>query len=134
MKNIPSIDEMINAGKTLPEIQAELRKIVAARDEAALKAQKDAEKQAKVKEARSNVAKALADYCIAIGVPFAQHNDLMVSFNKALDEYEKELELWLKLMEKVSTESKPKPKTKSTLGTVDLEDALAQLRSFADSL
>lgn len=132
MKNIPSIDEMINAGKTLPEIQAELRKIVAARDEAALKAQKDAEKQAKVKEARSNVAKALADYCIAIGVPFTQRNDLMVSFNKALDEYEKELELWLKLMEKVSTESKPK--TKSTLGTVDLEDALAQLRSFADSL
>ena len=132
MKNIPSIDEMINAGKTLPEIQAELRKIVAARDEAALKAQKDAEKQTKVKEARSNVAKALADYCIAIGVPFTQHNDLMVSFNKALDEYEKELELWLKLMEKVSTESKPK--TKSTLGTVDLEDALAQLRSFADSL
>ena len=123
MKNISSIDEMINAGKTLPEIQAELRKIVAARDEAALKAQKDAEKQAKVKEARSNVAKALADYCIAIGVPFTQHNDLMVSFNKALDEYEKELELWLKLIEKVSIESKPK--TKSTLGTVDLEDALA---------
>lgn len=132
MKNTLSIDEMIKAGKTLPEIQAELRKIVAARDEAALKAQKDAEKQAKVKEARSNVAKALADYCIAIGVPFTQHNDLMISFNKALDEYEKELELWLKLMEKVSTESKPK--TKSTLGTVDLEDALAQLRSFADSL
>lgn len=132
MKNIPSIDEMINAGKTLPEIQAELRKIVAARDEAVLKAQKDAEKQAKVKEARSTVAKALADYCIAIGVPFTERNDLMVSFNKALDAYEKELELYLKLIEKVS--EKPKPKTKSTLGTVDLEDALAQLRSFADSL
>lgn len=133
MNNTLSIDEMINAGKTLPEIQAELRKIVAARDEAALKAQKDAEKQAKIKEARSNVAKALADYCVAIGVPFTQRNDLMVSFNKALDEYEKELELWLKLMEKVST-TESKPKTKSTLGTVDLEDALAQLRSFADSL
>lgn len=132
MKNTLSIDEMIKAGKTLPEIQTELRKIVAARDEAALKAQKDAEKQAKVKEARSNVAKALADYCIAIGVPFTQHNDLMVSFNKALDEYEKELELWLKLMEKVPTESKPK--TKSTLDNLSLEDALAQLRSFADSL
>ena len=132
MKNTLSIDEMIKAGKTLPEIQAELRKIVAARDEAALKAQKDAEKQAKVKEARSNVAKALADYCIAIGVPFTQRNDLMVSFNKALDEYEKELELWLKLMEKVPTESKSK--TKSTLDTLSLEDALAQLRSFADSL
>ena len=132
MKNTLSIDEMIKAGKTLPEIQTELRKIVAARDEAALKAQKDAEKQAKVKEARSNVAKALADYCIAIGVPFTQRNDLMVSFNKALDEYEKELELWLKLMEKVPTESKSK--TKSTLDTLSLEDALAQLRSFADSL
>lgn len=130
MKDIPSIDEMINAGKTLPEIQAELRKIVAARDEAALKAQKDAEKQAKVKEARSNVAKALADYCIAIGVPFTQRNDLMVSFNKALDEYEKELELYLKLIEKVP----PKPKSETLLNTVDLEDALAQLRSFADSL
>lgn len=54
----------------------------------------------------------------------------MVSFNKALDEYEKELELWLKLIEKVPE----KPKAKSVLGTVDLEDALAQLRSFADSL
>ena len=132
MKNIPSIDEMINAGKTLPEIQVELRKIVAARDEAALKAQKDAEKQAKVKEARSTVAKALADYCIAIGVPFTERNDLMVSFNKTLDAYEKGLELYLKLIEKVS--EKPKPKSESTFDTVSLEDALAQLRSFADSL
>ena len=133
MKNIPSIDEMINAGKTLSEIQTELRKIVAARDEAALKAQKDAERQAKVKEARSAAVTALVDYGIAIGMPASERNNLMVSFNKALDEYEKELELWLKLMEKVST-TESKPKTKSTLGTVDLEDALAQLRSFADSL
>lgn len=130
MKNTLSIDEMIKAGKTLPEIQAELRKIVAARDEAALKAQKDAEKQAKVKEARSAAVKALADYCIAIGVPFTERNDLMVSFNKALDEYEKELAPWLKVIEKVPAE----PKSRSTLDTLSLEDALAQLRAFADAL
>lgn len=125
-----SIDEMIKAGKTFPEIQAELRKVVAARDEAALKAQKDAEKQAKVKEARTAAVTALADYCIAIGVPASERNDLMMSFNKALDEYEKELTPWLKVIEKVPAE----PKSRSTLDTLSLEDALAQLRSFADSL
>ena len=54
----------------------------------------------------------------------------MVSFNKALDEYEKELMPWLKVIEKVPAE----PKSRSTLDTLSLEDALAQLRSFADSL
>ena len=130
MNNVLSIDEMIKAGKTLPEIQAELRKIVAARDEAALKAQKDAEKQAKVKEARSAAVTALVDYGIAIGMPASERNDLMVSFNKALDEYEKELAPWLKVIEKVPAE----PKSRSTLDTISLENALAQLRSFADSL
>lgn len=130
MNNVLSIDEMIKAGKTLPEIQAELRKIVAARDEAALKAQKDAEKQAKVKEARSAAVTALVDYGIAIGMPASERNNLMVSFNKALDEYEKELAPWLKVIEKVPAE----PKSRSTLDTISLENALAQLRSFADSL
>lgn len=130
MNNILSIDEMIKAGKTLPEIQVELRKVVAARDEAALKAQKDAERQAKVKEARSAAVTALVDYGIAIGMPASERNNLMVSFNKALDEYEKELMPWLKVIEKVPAE----PKSRSTLDTLSLEDALAQLRSFADSL
>ena len=130
MKNIPSIDEMINAGKTLSEIQAELRKIVAARDEAALKAQKDAEKQARVKEARTAASKAIADYCIAIGMPFSEREDLLDSLNSALESYEKELAPWLKVIERVPVE----PKSRSTLDTVSLEDALAQLRSFADSL
>lgn len=130
MNNVLSIDEMIKAGKTLPEIQAELRKVVAARDEAALKAQKDAEKQAKIKEARTAAVTALVDYGIAIGMPASERNNLMVSFNKALDEYEKELALWLKVIEKVPKE----PKSRSTLDTISLENALAQLRSFADSL
>ena len=130
MKNIPSIDEMINAGKTLPEIQAELRKIIAARDEAALKAQKDAEKQARVKEARTAAAKAMTDYCIAIGMPLSERKDLLDSLNNALESYEKELAPWLKVIERVPGE----PKSRSTLDTVSLEDALAQLRSFADSL
>lgn len=129
MNNVLSIDEMIKTGKTLPEIQAELRKIVAARDEAALKAQKDAEKQAKVKKAKTAAVKAIVDYCIAIGVPF-ERNDLTASLAKALDEYEKELAPWLKVIEKVPAE----PKSRSTLDTLSLEDALAQLRAFADSL
>lgn len=129
MNNVLSIDEMIKAGKTLPEIQAELRKVVAARDEAALKAQKDAEKQAKVKEARSAAVKAIADYCVAIGIPF-KRNDLTASLTQALNEYEKELAPWLKVIEKVPAE----PKSRSTLDTLSLEDALAQLRAFADSL
>lgn len=130
MNNVLSIDEMIKAGKTLPEIQAELRKIVAARDEAALKAQKDAEKQAKVKKAKIAAVQAIADYCIAIGMPFTERNDLIISLTKALDEYEKELAPWLKVIEKVPAE----PKSRSTLDTLSLEDALAQLRAFADSL
>lgn len=130
MNNIPSIDEMIKAGKTLPEIQTELRKIVAARDEAALKVQEDLERKNKIKEARAAAVTALTDYCIAIGVPLSERNDLMVSFEKALNEYEKELTPWLKVIEKVPVE----PKSRSTLDTVSLEDALAQLRSFADSL
>lgn len=125
MNKNPSIDEMIKAGKTLPEIQAELRKIVAARDEATLKAQKNN----KIKEARAAAVKALVNYCLTLGVPM-KDEELNSSLDSALASYEKELAPWLKILEKVPAE----PKSRSTLDDVSLEDALAQLRAFADAL
>lgn len=125
MNKNPSIDEMIKAGKTLPEIQAELRKVVAARDEATLKAQKIN----KVKEARAAAVKALVNYCLTLGVPM-KDEELTSSLDSALASYEKELAPWLKILEKVPAE----PKSRSTLDDVSLEDALAQLRAFADAL
>ena len=85
MNKNPSIDEMIKAGKTLPEIQAELRKVVAARDEATLKAQKIN----KVKEARAAAVKALVNYCLTLGVPM-KDEELTSSLDSALASYEKE--------------------------------------------
>lgn len=125
MNKNPSIDEMIKAGKTLPEIQTELRKVVAARDEATLKAQKIN----KVKEARAAAVKALVNYCLTLGVPM-KDEELTSSLDSALASYEKELAPWLKILEKVPAE----PKSRSTLDDVSLEDALAQLRAFADAL
>lgn len=129
MNNVLSIDAMIQAGKTLPEIQAELRRIVAARDEAALKVQQDLERKNKIKKARAAAVEAIVAYCGALGVP-AEKVDLEESLNKALISYEEDLGLWLKVLEKVPTE----PKSRSTLDEVSLEDALAQLRAFADRL
>ena len=119
------IDEMIKADKTISEIQAELRKVVAARDEATLKAQKIN----KVKEARAAAVKALVNYCLTLGVPM-KDEELTSSLDSALASYEKELAPWLKILEKVPAE----PKSRSTLDDVSLEDALAQLRAFADAL
>ena len=129
MNNIPSIDAMIKAGKTLPEIQAELRKIVAARDEAALKVQQDLERKNKIKKARTAAVEALVAYCGALKVP-AEKDELTENLNKALASYENELDLWFTVLDKVPAD----PKSRSTLDEVSLEDALAQLRAFADRL
>lgn len=129
MNNIPSIDAMIKAGKTLPEIQAEVRKIVAARDEAALKVQQDLERKNKIKKARTAAVEALVAYCGALKVP-AEKDELTENLNKALASYENELDLWLTVLDKVPAD----PKSRSTLDEVSLEDALAQLRAFADRL
>lgn len=67
-----SIDEMIKAGKTLPEIQAELKKAVAARDEEALK---KAREEGKINKARTDAISALQSYFAAIGIPMDSKED-----------------------------------------------------------
>ena len=59
-----SIDEMIKSGKTLTEIQNELRKQVAARDE------KELNKIKSISIARSALIKAMINWYIACGIPF----------------------------------------------------------------
>jgi len=64
-----SIDEMIKAGKTLTEIQNELRKQVAARDE------KELNKIKSISLARSALIKAMINWYIACGIPFDPKED-----------------------------------------------------------
>ena len=64
-----SIDEMIKAGKTFTEIQNELRKQVAARDE------KELNKTKSISLARSALIKAMINWYIACGIPFDSKED-----------------------------------------------------------
>lgn len=64
-----SIDEMIKDGKTLTEIQNELRKQVAARDE------KELNRIKSISNARSTLVKAMINWYIACGIPFDPKED-----------------------------------------------------------
>lgn len=82
-----SIDEMIKAGKTLPEIQNELRKQVAARDE------KELNKIKSISVARSTLAKAMVNWYIACGVPFdpSDNSEDYKMLNDILQKQEKDI-------------------------------------------
>lgn len=126
---IPSLDEMIESGKTLSEIQREVRKRVAARDEAMLAAQKEAINKEKIEKARAAASKAVVEYCVALGLS-DENGELTKTMNKSLYEYEKNLEPWLKVFNKVPKDKK----NRSSLDDYSLETALEQLKLFADSL
>ena len=79
-----SIDDMIKSGKTLPEIQSELRKIVAARDEAALEEEKRKYAAAAAKE---KVATAMKEWFSFIGIPIESEADQKM-FNNMIDTIE----------------------------------------------
>lgn len=66
MPDTKSIDEMIASGMSLPEIQKELARIVAARDEAKLA---DARKRAKISDTRAKAIDAMLSYLTALGIP-----------------------------------------------------------------
>lgn len=66
MPDTKSIDEMIASGMSLPEIQKELTRKVAARDEAALA---DARKKAKISDTRVKAVDAMLGYLSALGIP-----------------------------------------------------------------
>ncbi len=83
-----SLDEMIKAGATLPEIQAELRKQVAVRDEIALKMAQQAKA---LDEARTKVSTALVEYFRLLGIEIDAETAaempkaLFADFEKSLD-------------------------------------------------
>ena len=66
MSETKSIDEMIASGMSLPEIQKELARKVAARDEAKLA---EARKSAKISDTRAKAADAMLSYLSALGIP-----------------------------------------------------------------
>ena len=82
-----SIDDMIKSGKTLPEIQSELRKIVAARDEATLEEEKRKYAAAAAKEKASN---AMKEWFGFIGIPIESEADQKM-FNNMMDTIEESL-------------------------------------------
>ena len=82
-----SLDEMIKAGATLPEIQAELRKQVAARDEQALK---NAQYEKALVDARGKVIEAFLNYFKTLGIEV--DDDVISEMPKALfGDFEKAL-------------------------------------------
>ncbi len=118
-----SIDEMIAAGKTLPEIQAELRKQVAARDEASLQ-------EAKIKAARKKATAALSDYFVALGVPVDEVNPK--SFEEMWSEFESAIAPALKILKAPSVVATIKTAPKTV--TNDTEKDLDWLRDFVSKL
>ena len=118
-----SIDEMIKAGKTLPEIQAELRKQVAARDEASLQ-------EAKIKAAREKATAALSDYFIALGIP--EEDVDAKTFVDMWSEFESAIAPALKILKNPSVVATIKTAPKAV--TNDTEKDLDWLRDFVSKL
>lgn len=79
-----SIDEMIKSGKTLTEIQNELRKQVTARDA------KELEKIKSLSNARSTLIKAMINWYIACGVPLDLEEDYKL-LDTIIQEQEKDI-------------------------------------------
>lgn len=75
MSETKSIDEMITSGMSLPEIQKELTRIVAARDEAKLAEMR--EKKVKMINARHKAVTAMLEYLSALGVPCGEEERKM---------------------------------------------------------
>ena len=118
-----SIDEMIAAGKTLPEIQAELRKQVAARDEASLQ-------EAKIKAAREKATAAMSDYFMALGIP-ADEVDAK-TFEDMWSDFESAIAPALKVLKHPSVTATIKTAPKTV--TNNTEKDLDWLRDFVAKL
>jgi len=108
-----SIDEMIKAGKTFTEIQNELRKQVAARDE------KELDKIKSISVARSALIKAMINWYIACGIPFDPQEDS--EDYKLLDSIMKQQEEGLLAGMKIITHSENKDS--------DLKELLKYIRT-----
>lgn len=89
MSETKSIDEMIASGMSLPEIQKELARKVAARDEAKLE---EARKKAKAVSARNKAVASMLDYLTTLGIPCgkeerAMTEDMFVQIEKEMSKY-----------------------------------------------
>lgn len=99
MSETKSIDEMIASGMSLPEIQKELARKVAARDEAKLAAAR--EKKAKVVHARSTAVDAMLGYLSALGIPCSEEERAMTEDMFA--QIEKEMSKYSSIFESLGT-------------------------------
>ena len=102
-KNSMSIDEMITSGMSLPEIQKELARKVAARDEAKLA---DARKSAKISDTRAKAVDAMLGYLAALGVPCGKEERTLTE--DMFRQIEREMSKYNRIFESLS----PKVETK----------------------
>lgn len=84
-----SIDEMIASGMSLPEIQKQLARKVAARDEAKLA---DTRKRAKISDTRTKAVDAMLSYLSALGIPCgegerAMTEEMFAQIEKEMSKY-----------------------------------------------
>ena len=108
-----SIDEMIKAGKTFTEIQTELRKQVAARDEEQLQ-------KARIEKARSAVSAAMLCWYKTLGLSFegTDEQNLLQLINNMLTTQEKEINKVLVAQEKEINNSLKKKDFKDLLSYI----------------
>ena len=104
-----SIDEMIASGMSLPEIQKQLARIVAARDEAKLAEEK---KRTKISKIRANAVDAMLDYLSVLGIPCgkderAMTEEMFAQIEKEMSKYGRIFESLDKVEAKVEKSDEP---------------------------
>ena len=93
-----SIDEMIASGASLPEIQKQLARKVAARDEAKLA---EARKSAKISDTRAKAVNAMLEYLAALGIPCGNEERTMTE--DMFRQIEKEMSKYNHIFESLDT-------------------------------
>ena len=104
MSETKSIDEMISSGMSLPEIQKQLARKVAARDEAKLAEMR--EKKVKMINARHKAVTAMLEYLSALGVPCGEEERKMTE--EMFAQIEAELSKYSSIFESLSTKTDTK--------------------------
>lgn len=104
-----SIDEMIASGMSLPEIQKQLARKVAARDEAKLA---EARKSAKISDTRAKAVDAMLSYLSALGIPCGENEktlteDMFRQIEKEMSKYGSIFESLDKVEAKVEKSNEP---------------------------
>lgn len=109
-----SIDEMIASGMSLPEIQKQLARKVAARDEAKLA---DARKRAKINDTRAKAVDAMLSYLSAIGIPCGEGERTMTE--DMFRQIEKEMSKYSHIFESLGAKTNVKAEKPNELDDWD---------------